>query len=159
MFDAYTSLLWAYIITFCKVALSGSHPRGDCEEFLNISLIFLGGAEGEAVSFRSPGAYHHAMWMTTAIYCIKIYLFQQQFALTDKEKWSVTELVLFASLVYVRFWLILLVKSTLEILVGLPLFDERIAADVKRVKREMVRNLQVAKSSKSLLYTDRKSVV
>ena len=60
MFDAHTSLLQAYMITFCKMALSGSHPIDDYEEFLNISLIFLGGAEGEAVSFRSPGAYHHA---------------------------------------------------------------------------------------------------
>jgi hypothetical protein len=74
MFDAHTSILRTDMITFCKVALSGSHPRDDYEEFLKISLIFLGGGEREAVSFRSPGAFHHARWIAKAIYCIKISL-------------------------------------------------------------------------------------
>ena len=109
------------------------------------------------------------------------YFFQQHFALTDKEKRSVTELALFASVMYVRFWCeaLLPVKAPLndllllkelskypnvtvanadskafsrhfwyfsEILVGLSLFNERMAADVKR---KIVQNLQVTKSSKS----------
>ena len=104
MFDAHTSILRADMITFCKVALAESHPRDDYEEFLKLSLIFLGGGDGVTVLFRSPGAYHHARWMAKAIYCIKICLFQQQFSLTDKEKQNVIDLALFVSLVYVRFW-------------------------------------------------------
>jgi len=91
-------------VQFCKAALEGSHPREDYEEFLKLSLIFLGGDKEARVSFRAPGAFHHARWMAKAIYSIKIFLFQQQFSLTAKEKRNVKELALFVSLVYVRFW-------------------------------------------------------
>jgi len=42
--------------------------------------------------------------MAKAIYSLKIFLFQDQFTLTTKEKHAVRELALFVSLVYVRFW-------------------------------------------------------
>jgi hypothetical protein len=104
MFDAHTCVLRAEIITFCKTALTESHPRDDYEEFLKLTLIFLGGVDRDKASFKSPGAFHHARWMAKAIYCIKICLFRQQFSLTPMEKRNITELALFASLVYARFW-------------------------------------------------------
>jgi hypothetical protein len=104
MFDMHTSALREEIVKFCKTALEGSHQREDYEEFLKLCLIFLGGERGARVSFRAPGAFHHARWMAKAIYSIKIFLFQKQFSLTAKEKHGVKELALFVSLVYVRFW-------------------------------------------------------
>jgi len=41
--------------------------------------------------------------MAKAIYSVKLFLFQHQFTLTNKEKNSVKELGLFVSLVYVQF--------------------------------------------------------
>ena len=91
------------MVKFCKAVLEGSHQRADYEEFLKLSLIFLGGEHGATVSFRAPGAFHHARWMAKAIYGLKILLLQRQFSLTAKEKHSVREMALFVSLVYVRF--------------------------------------------------------
>jgi len=42
--------------------------------------------------------------MAKAIYSLKLFLFHHQFSLTAKDKNSVKELVLFVSLVFVRFW-------------------------------------------------------
>jgi len=39
-----------------------------------------------------------------AIYSLKIFMFQHQFTLTAKDKNNVKELVLFISLIYIRFW-------------------------------------------------------
>jgi hypothetical protein len=105
MFDVHSSNLRAEMVTFCKAALEGTHPREDYEELLKLCLIFLGGMDASSiVTFRAPGAFHHARWMAKAIYSIKIFLFQQQFSLTAKETHNVKELALFVSLVYVRFW-------------------------------------------------------
>ena len=45
------------------------------------------------VKFRAPGAVHQARWMAKAIYCLKIYMFQEQFPLTAAEKKGVTDLL------------------------------------------------------------------
>jgi len=105
LFDENTSILGqAEMIKLCRPALEESCPRNDYEELSNRRLIFLGGADGENVSFRTPGAFHHARWMTKAIYCINIFFFHQHFSLTVNEKRSLKELALFVSLDYVWFW-------------------------------------------------------
>lgn len=104
IFTAHTSALREEMVTFCKAVLEGSHQREDYEEFLKLSLIFLGGENGSRVSFWVPVAFHHARWMAKAICSLKIFLFQYQFSLTAKEKRSVNEMALLVSLVYVRFW-------------------------------------------------------
>ena len=104
MFDSNTAVLRAEMMNFCKAALEESQPREDYKELINLCMIFLGAADPSEVSFRAPGAFHHARWMAKAIYSLKLFLFQHQFTLTSKEKKGVTELALFVSLVYVRFW-------------------------------------------------------
>ena len=71
---------------------------------MKLSLIFQGGAKRARVSFQAPEAFHHAHLMVKAIFSIKIFLFQQLFSPTTKEKHSVKELTLFVSLVYFRLW-------------------------------------------------------
>jgi hypothetical protein len=56
-------------------------------------------------SFRVPGAYHMARWMTKVIYCFKIYLFREQFKLTVTERKGLAEFCLFASHIYVAAWI------------------------------------------------------
>ena len=104
MFDAYTSVVQTQMVKYYTSALSESHPREDYKELIQLCLIFLGGSEAYAVSFRSPGAFHQARWMAKAIYCLKLYLFQDQFTMTTKERKGMTEMALFVSLVYTRFW-------------------------------------------------------
>jgi len=50
-----------------------------------LSLISQGGENGAKVSFRAPGAFHHACWMANAIYGTNIFLFQQQFSQLPKK--------------------------------------------------------------------------
>ena len=71
---------------------------------LETQFDLQGGAKGARVSFQAPGAFHHAHLMVKAVFSIKIFLFQQLFSPTAKEKHSVMELALFVSLFYVRFW-------------------------------------------------------
>ena len=107
MFDTDTAVLRREILNFCTASLDSSHPREDYKELLELCRIFLGGypdVNEAKPSFRAPGAFHHARWMAKAIYSLKIYLFQKQFSLTTKEKRGIQELVLFVSLIYIRFW-------------------------------------------------------
>jgi len=103
IFDAHTSALREEMVKFFKAALEGSHQRED-RGILETQFDLQGGAKGARVSFQAPGAFHHAHLMVKAIFSIKIFLFQQLFSPTAKEKHSVMELVLFVSLFYVRFW-------------------------------------------------------
>lgn len=86
-------------------AIKNQQPREDYLELLNLCNIFLGSSEATAgAKFRAPGALHQARWMAKAIYCLKMYLFQDQINLTAAEKRSITELSLFVSLIYGRYW-------------------------------------------------------
>jgi hypothetical protein len=99
MFDDHTSVLRVHIVQFCKTVQEKSHSREDYEEFLRLCLVIIGGIVAEEVSFRAPGALHHAWWMATALCSIKIFLFQSQFSLTATEKLNVKEVTLFVSLI------------------------------------------------------------
>src|SRR6218665_877802 len=83
------------MVQFCKAASEGLHQRD--KEFLQMSLIFFGSKKGARLSFRPPGAFHHALWMAKVIYNIKIFMFHQQFSLTAKKNQSVKEMMLFVS--------------------------------------------------------------
>ncbi|CAH1707960.1 unnamed protein product [Aphis gossypii] len=78
-------------------AIKTQQPRDDYFELLKLCQIFLGKLEKTEVRFRAPGALHQARWMAKAIYCLKIYMFQDQFILTKSEKKGVTEISLFIS--------------------------------------------------------------
>jgi len=91
------------MLDYLPRVLNAQQPRDDYQEFLRLSLWFLGGA-GENVSFRAPGPTHHARWMGKGIYVLKIFLFQAQFKLTPREARNITTMALFVSLVYIRQW-------------------------------------------------------
>jgi hypothetical protein len=52
-----------------------------------------------------PVAYHMARWMTKVIYCMKIYLFRNEFKLTVSERKNLTEFCIFAAHLYVPAWI------------------------------------------------------
>ena len=55
-----------------------NHCRDDYRELLQLSLVFLG-ATTTNITFKRPGAVHHAWWMAKAIYSLKIFLFRNEF--------------------------------------------------------------------------------
>lgn len=79
-------------------------PRDDYKEFIQLCLIYLGRLPPEKITFRVPGAIHHARWMAKAIYCLKIYLFRDQFSLTDLERKAIEDICLFIINIYVKAW-------------------------------------------------------
>ena len=62
-----------------------TQPRQDYLEFVKLSLIMMNCPTESPVHFSPPGAYHRARWMAKGIYCLKIYLFREQFKLTAHE--------------------------------------------------------------------------
>lgn len=55
------------------------------KELLELSLICLGKMPQEKISFKRPGAVHHAKWMAKAIYSSKMFLFRNEFKLSNEE--------------------------------------------------------------------------
>lgn len=53
-------------------------------------MIFLGEIPPRGIRFKTPGAVHHARFMSKAIYSLKIYLFNKQFQ--GKDQLSVEEI-------------------------------------------------------------------
>lgn len=66
-------------------------------------LNFLGADDRP---FNAPGAHHRARWMAKAVYCLKIWLFRDQFVMSEEERDGVYSLCLFIIRVYVRFWFV-----------------------------------------------------
>lgn len=105
LFNSVTEILRKEMVTFYTSAITHQQPREDYLELLRLCLVFLGGGSaGMDITFRAPGAMHHARWMSKAIYSLKMVLFKDQLTLTTRELKGLTELALFVALVYGRFW-------------------------------------------------------
>lgn len=93
------------IIKFSKELLAkNEQPREDYKELLQLIIVFLGGTSQTNISFRAPGAFHHARWMAKAIYALKIYLFRDQFSLSIAEDIGIRDICIFLVKVYVKAW-------------------------------------------------------
>ncbi|XP_074107421.1 uncharacterized protein LOC141532801 [Cotesia typhae] len=90
--------------SFIKRYLQLSQPRDDYKEILELSLIFLGEMPREQVFFKRPGAVHHARWMAKAIYCLKMFIFRDEFDLSKKELDGLRQFCIFIVMVYVKAW-------------------------------------------------------
>lgn len=69
---------------------------------MELTSICLGANNG--IKFRVPGPTHHARWMSKALYCLKIYLFREQFKLTEYEENSLASICAFIIRFYVKLW-------------------------------------------------------
>lgn len=92
----------AEIISYVDNVLKTQLPRHDYDELLQLTLLFLG--RNSKVSVRAPGAIHHARWMAKAIYCLKIFLYRDQFHLTVSEESSILQLCIFIVKLYIKAW-------------------------------------------------------
>lgn len=91
------------LLEFALSKLSDGNFRDDYREYLELVVIFLGGTASR-ITFKKPGAFHHARWMSKVIYSLKIWLFRGQLSLTARHLKCVTEVSLFAALVYMKPW-------------------------------------------------------
>lgn len=95
----------ADIINFVEETLMKDNVlRDDYKEFLKLTLIFLGKSDPSSVHFYPPGAIHHARWMAKAIYCLKIYLFRDQFTFQKGERENIKKICIFIVKLYVQAW-------------------------------------------------------
>lgn len=92
------------INAFVQNNLESIHPREDYKELLLLSQIFIGKIPSDNVTFRKPSAFHHARWMSKAIYSLKIFLFRNQFKLNPKEEKSISQICIFIVLIYIQAW-------------------------------------------------------
>jgi len=93
------------VLVFADAHMKLEQPRDDYREFLELSVIFLGGTPTRGIHFQLPGAMHRARWMSKVIYAIKMWLFRQQFRMTAAEEKGIRELAIFAVLIHLRAWL------------------------------------------------------
>lgn len=56
------------------------------------------------VTFHPPGADHHARWMSKAIYSLKMFMFRNQFELTDDERNGLRNVCIFIMRHYLENW-------------------------------------------------------
>ncbi|XP_047123055.1 uncharacterized protein LOC124806322 [Hydra vulgaris] len=107
-------------------------PREDYKEMIELCLLILGftlpshPAGGKPYHFRQPGAYHMARWMAKVIYCMKIFLFRNEFKLTSTEVKNLSEFCIFAAHIYVPAWIACPVAS------DAPLNDLMLFQRIKR---------------------------
>lgn len=93
-----------YVKNFCLNALKCHYVRADYKELLQLTLHFIGEHVPDFNQFRLPGATSHARFMSKCIYCLKIFLFREQFKMTAAELKSLRSICLFLVIIYVPYW-------------------------------------------------------
>lgn len=86
---------------FCRNQLKHDQIRGDYKELLELTITFCGDDGG---AFRTCGATSHARFMSKAIYCLKIFLFRDQFHLTARELKALRDISVFIVKLYIKVW-------------------------------------------------------
>lgn len=142
------------ILLFCANQLTIQHSRPDYAEFLKLVIIFLGGIPPSGISFRAPGAYHHARWMAKAIYCLKIYMFRDKFHLTAREINGIRDICQFVVRLYVNVWFLAPVAA------AAPNLDLKFLLDLHSYSRidKDISNVTVKKMCGHLWYLSEEAV-
>ncbi|XP_057335392.1 uncharacterized protein LOC130674123 isoform X3 [Microplitis mediator] len=92
------------ISSFITQSLQLLRPRDDYKEFFELSLIFLGEMPQGKVYFKRPGAVHHARWMAKGIYSLKMFMFRDEFRLSNKELHGLRQFSIFIVVLYLKAW-------------------------------------------------------
>jgi hypothetical protein len=100
------------VIAFAENQLQSGNFRDDYKEFLELSILFLGG-DIPGYFFKQPGAMHHARWMSKVIYSLKMWMFRKQLDhLTTQDKDCLQELSVFAVRFYIKAWITAPIPAT-----------------------------------------------
>ena len=101
------------MITFLQEWIKKSTKQSLRHDYLDLgtfTLLFLGGTIPKNlrnVTIKSPGAYHHARWMSKVLYTLKIALLKKQLGKYYKSEHleDIYNLAIFLSLFYTKAWL------------------------------------------------------
>lgn len=90
-----------------RVIEKGTFPREDYRELAELALIWLGGAmPGDRVfSFRKPGAFHAARFMSKAIYLLKMELLSERIEQDPEQRRLIHRMAIFIGVYYTRYFL------------------------------------------------------
>lgn len=91
------------LLKFTLSKLTVGNFRDDYRVYLELVVIFLGG-KVPRFTFKQPGVFHHARWMSKVIYSLKIRLFREQLSLTKRDLKCVKEVSTLAVLVFMKPW-------------------------------------------------------
>lgn len=95
---------------FCLNELYSKQPRDDYREFLELTILFVGGdvpntrKRNLVRTIAPPGGCSNARWMMKAIYSLKIYLFRSQFKMSNIQIGGIREFCIFVSVLYIQDW-------------------------------------------------------
>lgn len=142
------------IVQFVRAKLENCQPRDDYKELLSLTLIFLGCQSSQEVKFYYPGAFHHARWMSKAIYCLKIFIFRSQFPMSAEELAAIRETCIFIIKLYVEAWF------TTPIAAAAPYHDLEFLKKLRHYKEvdEQISDATVKKFSNHLWYLSAEAV-
>lgn len=91
------------ILEFLEYQLSTQEQlRGDYQEWLELTMVFLGGISKNGISFRKPGAVSLARWRTKSNMHTRYTCFMAQFKLSHGENNSLKRICIFLVRIYVR---------------------------------------------------------
>lgn len=91
------------IMNFCLRNLEKKQYRDDYKEFLELTVIFLGGTLPD-YTLRVPGPTSHARWMAKAIYMLKMFLLREQLELDAIMLSNIRNICIFIVRVYIKVW-------------------------------------------------------
>jgi hypothetical protein len=80
-------------------------PRADYRELCELIVAFLGGYIPNGLTFKKPGADHHARFMSKSIYYLKIFLLSKTFKMSAEEKKTVKRMAIFIGVFYGKYFL------------------------------------------------------
>lgn len=92
------------VLQFMLTLEKEQQSREDYRELLELVVIFLGDIPPRGISFRAPGAFHHARWMAKAIYSLKMFLFRDEFNITAEEEVGFRDICVFLVTLYIKAW-------------------------------------------------------
>ena len=94
------------VVTWAKKSLKERKGlRDDYREFIELSLIFIGVTPPRGIHFMAPGPMHHARWMSKVLHSLKVWMFHQQFKLTDIENNNLLQMCIFSVKIYRKAWI------------------------------------------------------
>lgn len=100
--------LQAYLTAKLDPANAAHIPRCDYKEFLELSLLFIGGTvtrQHGTYQLQDLGADHRARWLSKGNYIVKMSLIRHQLpGLTYHQHEKIKKLALFVVFVYIRYW-------------------------------------------------------
>ena len=125
------------VVAFLLQWLEDDAMRHDYKELIELTILYLGGVfpPQYKFTFKAPGAFHHARWMSKIIYTLKYALFGHQvcFSIDDTLFTKIKALASFLAIYYVKEWCTC--TSAADAPINDLAFYKRFSLDLAKVKK------------------------